>query len=188
MRAFIAIELPKKVCSELQKIPSLLDSQSSAFRWGKADQRHLTLRFLGEVEESLAPSIQRNLMLSLSRFSSFDLQLGKLGGFPKLEKCRILWQGIDRGFESCEQLKKLVDDALSASAITPDPSEQFIPHITIGRSKMGKIVRLPKPTLLRLTAYSSELNVPVASISLFKSDLTPSGPIHTRLAQIPLRG
>ncbi len=185
IRVFIALNLSKKTHTQLSQLSKNLQTNISNFKWSNTDQAHLTLNFLGDIDEALLPSLEQALRQALKSAPVFDLKLGRLGGFPSLGRCRILWIGLDSGLAGCSAVKVLVDQALSEVSIRPE-SKPFKPHVTLARSKSGKIVDLDGKFFRE--SFSSFPIDRIDVVSIYKSDLQPSGPIHTRLAEIPLAG
>jgi 2'-5' RNA ligase len=168
MRLFVAIELPAAVKDELERISCGLPRA----RWVPADQRHLTLSFIGEVDGAELDNIIASL--ETVRALAFPLQLAGAGCFPPRRDPRVLWVGIEKS-DPLNELKKKIDRALNRAGITPD-SRKFFPHITLAR-----VARTPIGRTARFLAEHSGFALPpfeVTSFLLFSSRLTPDGAIH----------
>jgi len=125
-RLFVSLSLPpagKDALAGLQeKLPGVA--------WGAPEQFHLTMRFLGDVETSLAVRIED--ALAAIRVEPFLLPLGGVGRFPPRGPVRVLWASVGRGHTRLHQLRKKIDDAALAAGWRGE-LRNFDPHITLGR-------------------------------------------------------
>jgi 2'-5' RNA ligase len=179
VRAFIAIDLPPGVRSELQRLQSTIRSaleqtQADAHRgatWVRPEGIHLTLKFLGEVpSERLAQVVQA--MRELPPFAPFAVEVKGLGGFPGLTRPRVLWVGIEPSPELA-QLARRVEEAVATLGF-PRESRPFTPHLTLARFKTPR----PLPRLGAIVERQGEQSLgrfEVNEFFLFESKLSPHG-------------
>lgn len=127
IRLFTAIHLPKE-----QKL-SLLARMAGLprVRWQTEDQLHLTLRFIGEVEEHQAEEIR--LLLSEVSFHTFPICLSGVGKFGSRRKARMVWAGV-KGVDPLKALQEKISNVLRRAGVPPD-ERKYTPHITLGRIK-----------------------------------------------------
>jgi len=186
MRTFIAIELPEEIKTILSRIQDELKQTHADVKWVKPENIHLTLKFLGEIEQDLVKKIQSALSEIAQKNSIFTLGLSNIGAFPKLQYPRVVWIGIkhdQRFFEIAGDLEKgLIKIGL------PAESRPFSSHITLGRVRSG----LNRKALVeKLDFLNRNLSSPpefkVFSLTLFKSTLTPAGPIYETIFSCPLK-
>lgn len=176
MRLFIAIDLPVELKQALAK----LRCELPAARWVPAAQIHLTLAFLGEVEEASAGRL--NAELARIQLPPFTLSLTGLGCFPHRQRPRVLWVGLAPD----AQLANLVAAVQSAIRACGLPMEErpFSAHITLGRLRfpapreVGAFLDQPLPAHLPL--------LPVQEFILYASRLHPQGVEHRPLTRFPL--
>jgi 2'-5' RNA ligase len=143
-------------------------------RWLKTDQIHLTLAFLGQVENREEESLRAHL--SAIRFHSFFLPLEGLGTFPRKGAPKILWLGVGRGHPHLFQLHKKVTDAALSAGLQPD-LRPWHPHITLARCEHISAEKL-RPFLRQHEELDLGL-VPINFFALKSSLLTPAGSIYT---------
>jgi 2'-5' RNA ligase len=149
----------------------------SYVKWVKKENLHITLKFFGETEKNnLIEEKMRNLE---NEISAFDISLKGVGAFPDLKKAKILWVGVEKGKGSLSQLFSITENEVAALGFERE-KRNFHPHITFARVKKGKY------SLTRDIDFSFG-PFWVEEISLFKSTLTPNGPIYEILSEIPLR-
>lgn len=164
MRLFIAFDVSDEVkdyCRQIQK--QLPDSRSNPVK-----EFHLTLRFLGECDEKEAEQIKNKL--KKVKFSSFTAKTSDLGVFPDENFIRVVWLGLEPKNEIIN-LKNSVEEELNLAK-----DERFHPHITLARVKF---VKDKKDYIKNLKSIETkEFEFKVNSIKLYKSELTPEGPVH----------
>jgi 2'-5' RNA ligase len=176
MRLFIAIEIPDDLKTKIGRLR--LDIPGA--RWVPAEQIHLTLAFLGEVEEAaVEPLITELARIHLPEFT---LNFSGAGCFPDRRRPRVLWVGV----EPHSQLVGLaagVHDAVLACGI-PQEERPFSPHITLARFRFpapGETAAFfDRPEIQKLPSF------PVREFILFESRLTQHGAVHSPVRVFPL--
>ena len=130
MRAFIGIPFSVEVKQYLEGIKKEILDNSIKANPSRMENFHLTLLFLGEINEKEQIDIESALD-SLEDIKPFDIVLGKPGTFNK-GKESILWVGINEGFDDLKQLHKEVVRLVNDQGFD-FPSNQYKPHITLAR-------------------------------------------------------
>ena len=129
IRLLVALALPDEHCDQLSRLcHGVRDA-----RWVRHENYHLTLRFIGELEEPYLPDILG--ALSRVKSESFSLTLSGVGHFQNGRRIRSLWVGA----EPCDalvQLQSRIDRALRHADVSPD-GRRFTPHVTLARLKNG---------------------------------------------------
>ena len=175
IRAFIATHLPQDVKTYLGQLTEELAEKVHyrAVRWVKPERMHLTLRFIGETEKNLVPELGHALDQTAAKHRQFTLHLEGFGCFPNCKRPRVLWAGIGGELEAAGRLKKDIDAALVPLGWEAE-DRPFRPHLTVGRVKDSrKVASQQWPENVR------PLAIPVKTIHLVESELTPDGPIYT---------
>lgn len=190
IRSFIAIELPPEIKAELASLEKILQGGRHSFvKWVSPDSIHLTLKFLGNITLASIPQIVESLTGMAQGIAPFNLQLGRLGAFPNLNRPRVIWIGIGGEVENLALLQSNVDSGLSALGFSPE-SRAFSPHLTLGRLK-EKMAPGESQGFGKWAAsieMESGCAFEVTSFGLIKSRLTPEGAVYSPLASIELRG
>lgn len=177
MRTFIALDIPDNI---KEKIFIYFDKEREKWRemkWVEKENLHITLKFLGEVEEEKIPLISKILDDVSKRFESFNLKLDKVGFFPSLKSPRVLWVGVYPE-ENVKKLFDFLEKELEKLGFERERRE-FHPHITVARFKKRNIFKMEEKKL----GDSFKAN----EVVLFKSNLTPDGPIYTPLKKVRLK-
>lgn len=171
-RLFIAIDLPQAVRESLRHMTSPL----ARVRPVPVEQLHLTLKFLGEIDGTLALDV-RDALQTVS-LPPFTMQLKGCGVFPPRGNPRVLWVGI-HPLSEVTQLYKRIETKLAQIQV-PKEKRKFSPHITLARLPDSPVRFLPE--FLAGNSLFSSPTFTVDSFTLYSSRLTPKGAIHTPLA------
>ena len=184
MRLFLAIELPGEVRKAVGALQPRLAARASGWRWARPDGIHLTLRFLGEVDDAADAGLRGTWRGIVASAPPFAVAVGGLGAFPPRGRPRILWVGVreepDRG-----QLASLASDLETAARRAGFPPEPraFRPHLTIARARSDGAVVLPD-----LHDEGCAGRIAVNEVVLFESHLEPQGARYVALDRFPLAG
>lgn len=186
MRLFIAIEVPDDIKNEVVALEEERLANFYRAKWIEKENIHLTLKFLGEVEERRLEDVKKIVSEISKNNAKFDLNLKNLGGFPNLKRPRVLWIGVEEGKENIVYLMEQLETAFARFGIEPEKRKKT-PHITMGRVK-ELIQRYGGKEQKEINKLTYESRVFKAnSILLFKSVLTPKGAVHTVVEQYALQ-
>jgi len=173
LRLFVGIALPPEMKLRL----SLLCSGVPGAKWVDAGNLHVTLRFIGEVDEGAANDIDDALVQI--RAPRFDLTLAGVGHFGT----RMLWAGVERN-PALLHLYDKVESAIVRLGFDPE-GRRYAPHVTLARLKYGAEPKiqgfLQEHALFRAAPFA------VDHFSLIASYLTKSGAIYEDQADYALR-
>lgn len=192
VRAFIAAGIPEELKTEIVRISSSLAGKIAGIKWTHRDNLHLTLKFLGDVEEAIVPDIQAILDQAVPEHLPIAYQLDGLGVFPNLRRPLILWLGLLRGGGKLSGLAVDLDKKLSGLGFIPE-KRKFTPHLTLGRIKKGipngLLTKLLGPGEEKINLLSHSAGSLKINMLLFqKSTLTPRGAIHEIISEHRLKG
>lgn len=173
MRLFIAVEAPEDIHNYFFQLQNQISNDIAKMALTKSF--HLTLKFLGEVDEPKKDSVIE--LLRKVKFEHFTAELSDMGVFPNEDYIRILWVGLEPKGKIIK-LQQKIDDPL-VNLFPKD--KRFHPHITLGRIRFVKdkkgFIELLKS--IKIDKKSFEVN----SFKLVKSTLTPEGPFYEVLAE-----
>ncbi|HVR87497.1 MAG TPA: RNA 2',3'-cyclic phosphodiesterase [Planctomycetota bacterium] len=176
MRCFVAIKPSESVRERIAALQCELRLSTADVRWIGAGELHLTLRFLGELGEETVSRLRRTFSDIGSTVPGFSLTYAGIGEFP-----RVVWVG---GSADARPLAARIESAAEREGLARDP-HGFNPHLTIGRIRSDRGSKaLAAAVLLR-----KELRIgvdPVTEFSLFKSTLTPQGPVYETIETFTL--
>lgn len=178
MRLFIAIELPDNLKAALGR----LRVDIPGARWVPPEQLHLTLAFLGEVEETAVGELGK--ALALIQMYPFQLSFSGTGCFPNRHRPRVLWAGVEPQ-PRLMQFAARVHEVVLACGI-PQEDRPFSPHITLARLKFPAVREVD--AFLAMPQKQELLPFPVSEFTLFQSMLTQKGASHVPIRIFPLAG
>ncbi|MEW5806653.1 MAG: RNA 2',3'-cyclic phosphodiesterase [Acidobacteriota bacterium] len=135
MRLFIAIDVPENVKKELLNVLRTLEKIWRGVKWVRPEGIHLTLKFLGEVDESKVESIASALREVAARYQPFCINVSSLGRFPENGKPRVVWCGIREEKGTLVKLAKEIESRMELAGFEREDRD-FKPHVTIGRVKV----------------------------------------------------
>lgn len=184
MRLFVAIELEHPLRRVLLRISDDLSSFGKTIRWLKADQMHLTLKFLGEVPDGNVNAVCQTCAKVAAESAAFELTVDHCGCFPPSGKVRVIWGGGETpaGLLACAAR---CEDALESLGFQRE-SRPFAAHVTVGRVRDDRTNGRLREAIggLRIKKASQ----PAKELTVFRSELTPRGAIHTALGRFRFGG
>jgi len=188
IRAFISIELPEPVRLLLQEEVFLLRKAGGRASWVRAEHMHLTLRFLDEITEEQKSALSECLRNVCTNSTALKLAVEGLGAFPNLRKPDVIWAGVRLVEGNLTALQQGIEQAAETVGLHPD-NKPFHPHVTLARIRDRRV----SEALVQAVRERAEGPPPVfgdefrvGTVALFRSELKPDGPVHTRLEEFPL--
>jgi 2'-5' RNA ligase len=176
VRTFIAIDLAPEVTERMRGPQGALAGCRARLSLVKPGSIHITLKFLGEIDEQALARVKE--ALSSIRFPPFEISLAGVKGNPPPSP-RVIWCEV-RDDGGCRRIFELVEKALAPLGI-PREKRAYTPHATLARVKRFDPSLIPPLKSLAGEEFGS---CPVRSIKLKKSTLTPAGPIYEDLLEV----
>ncbi len=184
IRAFLAIDPPEEIFKEIIKIQERLRKAIQGdIRWVRPEGIHLTLKFFGYVYESDIENISRVVKDGVANMKALLLNVRNIGAFPSVNRPRVLWLGIDGDTDALITLQAEIDAGFQEYGFKKEV-RPFRPHLTLARIKEPKgLVGLAEAVKKNEDYIAGSFTV--TGLTLFKSDLKPTGAIYTKLAHFP---
>ena len=185
MRAFISIEIPAEAKREMAELQRGLQNAGVSASWTRLEGIHLTLKFLGEIQEAQVPVIMVSLVRAGGNSSGFRIEIAGAGAFPDQKNARVVWLGITGDAAGLMKLQAVVEAAMVGAGFERE-DRVFTPHLTLGRirhirSRDAWLKALDELKHIRLPGFD------VKSVCLMKSELKPSGAVYTELGRVALK-
>ena len=188
MRLFIAIELPTEIKDSLARLQQEFKKTGADVKWVEPQNIHLTLKFIGETEEDKLREIIQSLKETAGGKPAFKMRIASCGAFPKISSPRVIWASLDKGDKETKEIAQELENRLVMHGI-PKEERDFSSHITIGRTRSGlnrdKLVSCLNTLAGKPEEETKEFTI--SKITLFKSTLTPKGPIYEALQEASLK-
>lgn len=182
IRSFIAINLPDQIKKELGFLIEKLKEKNpnKNIKWVKPENIHLTLHFLGYLEQEKIKEVERIIQKSIISLKSTKIELKDFGGFPNLEQPRVLFISCQEVRNTLHNLQKKLGQELERIGLETDHRSWRI-HLTMARLKTPLHLLVTNLNKLQLKSFE------VKSIDLMKSELTPKGAIYSILKNFSLQ-
>ena len=185
VRTFLAIDLDEDIRQRILAVGREIDVGSAKLRWVADGQLHVTLRFLGDVQDNMVPEVCERAAAATTSVEPFDFAVrGVLPVPPDGRQLRMFWVGIEDVTGRMAALHDALAAALSGMGLKEE-ARRFQPHVTLARVKF-----CPDAAACRQAAepYRQEDfgTQHAAQVVAHSSRLTPRGPVYTALARTPL--
>jgi RNA 2',3'-cyclic 3'-phosphodiesterase len=182
LRTFIALPTSSEAQGTIARIQASLKESQAGVKWESQDKFHITMVFLGNVEQSKLELLSTALARSVQQFQPFTISYASLGAFPNIHTPRIIWIGI-RNNPVVLDLQATVQRICEEFSF-PKEDRAFHPHITLGRVKESR--NLSRLTEAIKTITFEPIETRCSNLLLMKSELHPSGSLYTILKSFPL--
>jgi len=181
-RLFVALEPPAAVREEARRAGDHLRRAVPHLqaRFADPEAAHLTLVFLGRVDEAAVPAVVRAVEGVARTSRRFTARTAGLGAFPTTARPSVLWLGLEDGASSgLPPLHTGLTDALAGTAALE--RKRFVPHLTLARVRTLRGVDRSQVGDALAAFEPAAAAWPVDEVVLFESELRPDGARHMRL-------
>lgn len=178
-RLFIAINLPMELKKQLAVLEQELKYKYCNVKWVTEENFHLTIKFLGEVPVDTFDEVIEGIKAGIEAIESFNISFKKLGVFPKKDKAKVIWLGVDKGKEDVVNLFNKIESALAKVGFKKE-TKAYKPHLTMGRSREPQFIDIDK------FPNNFEGICRVKSVDLMMSNLTHKGAVYTLIESVDL--
>ena len=178
MRTFISVSLPREIVNIKKMLQSTINSKGAEIKWVRDGNMHLTLKFIGYAPETSVDDINNTLKSVTEEFSTISLSLVGSGCFPRPERARTLWVGIDGELDKLDDFVDAINAHLEPLGF-PIEERKFIPHVTLARINYPQ-KQTPDITQFLNTTFA-ELPMNISRINLMSSHLFSKGAGYTIL-------
>ncbi len=188
MRLFVAAEIGERLADRAVELIRELQKRTAdaapraRLTWLAVNRLHITIRFIGEVDDVRAAAIVAALQPPLD-VPPFDLTLAGVGVFPKSGPPRVVWTGIEQGRDDLIALERELSSRLTTLAKAPE-GRPYSPHLTLARVREAAGLR--PASLLEGLEDRSLGTTRIDATTLFQSRLSPKGPTYVPLSRTAL--
>jgi 2'-5' RNA ligase len=185
MRTFIAVDLSPHVRSRVASFRDDLAEAVTGVKWVEPENLHVTLLFLGEVDDREVLAVCRRVSDVAAKHTSFAISVERFGCFPTPRRPRVLWVGIDEGADRLVGLHDEIETALAEQGGYRREERAYTPHITLGRVSGAGPGEALAPLLLKHAGWDGG-SMPVTELHVLSSTLTHDGPEYAVLSRAKL--
>ncbi len=181
IRLFVALKIPEEVKAKVNEIRRNISPEHEGLRWESNDKLHLTLKFIGEVEDSLVKPISGALSF-IEEYDKFFCSLTQFGFFFKRQEAKILWLGLNTDKRIYNLVDK-VNSELEQFSITRE-ERKFKAHLTLLRIKR----KVDDDFIKKFRSFKiPEIKFIAGEIALIKSELLPGGSKYSDIKTYKLK-
>ena len=182
-RTFVALMIPSDWADYLGTISRELASKMRGLSWVRPENLHLTLRFLGDLDDAGVQRVCDLVVREGGAATAPRACLGPIGAFPNLNRARVVWVGLAEGQGAVSEVASRVNDALARGGFG-EPEKPFRPHLTLARVREGA---RGLEALRDATPPPAPPAALLDRICVMKSELHPAGARYTALTEARLR-
>lgn len=180
IRAFVALPIPEAARAVLGPFLEQCARCAPGLRWVPAENLHLTLRFLGDIDEQVAGRLADRL--GTIRAAPFTLRTGALGSFGGTRSPRVVWLGLEEGASQAQGLAELCEAACRELGLDAE-ARPFRPHLTLARARDREPPPLPRlPPAPAIEPWTA------GEFVLYRSQLGRGPARYTPVRRFPLTG
>jgi len=183
IRSFIAIELPDDLRWELSRLQKKLKVDRPRVKWVNPEGIHLTLKFLGDVDNAMIEPITQAMTQATQEIPPFNLDVQQLGAFPSLQRVQVVWVGLGGEVDKLAKLCQFLESNLTRLGFAAE-QRPFTPHLTLARlsNEASPSERQRFGELIASTRLELSYSIKVDALSLMRSQLASTGAIYSRIS------
>lgn len=187
IRTFIGVDIGEQIRANAVALQQRLARVDAGVRWATPESMHVTLLFLGEVNEREIVPVCRAVESVAGREPPFTLRVSGVGAFPTPRRPKTVWAGITDGATELQRLYELLEEKLLDMGCYRKEERGYTPHLTLGRVKAEHGGHVLAAELPKLLAWDGGRTT-VSEVRVFSSELRREGPEYTVLGRGALKG
>lgn len=187
IRSFLAFELPVDIKRIIMAVSEDVRQLPLNVRWLNVKNIHLTIVFMGDVQEEQIKPIQDIVKDVCQGYGPFSIAIKGIGIFGSRRNPRVLWIGLDGAIDRMGYFRDDLQKGLRPFGIKEE-KRRFKPHLTLGRFRKGARTGTHLDDLLSKYHDLTSPDRIIEELVLFKSDLKPGGAVYSKLNGWPLIG
>jgi 2'-5' RNA ligase len=185
IRTFIGIDVGKPIRDRLVNLQETLSRAGAEVKWVEPENLHVTLLFLGEVDEREVPAVCSVVGESVAQHQPFAMSIETAGCFPNPRRPRVLWVGVGEGAQDVCALHDSLETPLLDLGCYRREDRKYTPHVTLGRVKSDRPADKLAVALAKNAAWKGGDST-VHEVHVMSSQLGSKGPVYTVLSRAKL--
>lgn len=185
IRTFIAVGVDSGVRAAAAALQRELAKTAPEVRWTTADQMHVTLHFLGDLDDRDLAGVCRAVTKVCTKRPPFRLTVSGVGAFPTARRPKTIWAGLTEGAEELSALHAALAVPLSDLGVYRHEERAYNPHLTLGRLKADAAAPAVAAALPKYADWAGGDTL-VTEVRVMSSELRRDGPEYTVLGRAEL--
>lgn len=177
-RTFLGIDVGPEIRARLLSLQEELAEIAGDVKWVEPENLHITLLFLGEVDQREIIDLCRAAQGAVAELPAFTMSVTGAGCFPNARRPRTLWVGVGVGVQEVCAVHDAIEKPLLEMGSYRRETRGYVPHVTLGRVRGEQAHHDLAKALARHKSWGAG-EVQVRDVQIMTSDLTPDGPIYT---------
>jgi 2'-5' RNA ligase len=186
-RTFIGIDIGDAIRSAAAALQKELAKTGAGVKWASPESMHVTLLFLGEVDDRELHGVCREVKAVAAGEAPFPLRVSGVGAFPTPRRPKILWAGITEGVEPLRRLNAGLEERMLDLGCYRKEERGYSPHLTLGRVKGDADSFALASEIAKRLAWEGG-RFAVDEVLVFSSEMDRDGPVYTVIGRAPLSG
>jgi 2'-5' RNA ligase len=186
-RTFIAVNIGPEIRHAAAALQQDLTAVSPAARWVEPESLHITLAFLGDVNDREIPALCATVAAAVKPLPPFTLAVAGLGAFPTPRRPKTIWAGITEGRDELIAIQAALIEPLESLGVYRREDRGFTPHLTLGRIKSEEGDSPLAGEIPKRAAWTAG-RADVSDVIIYGSERRRTGPEYTVLGRAALRG
>ena len=186
-RTFIGVDIGDAIRANTAALIKDLSKTGAAVKWVAPESMHVTLLFLGEVDDRELHAVCKAVKEVAAGEPPFPLRVSGVGAFPTPRRPKILWVGITEGVEPLRRLYAALEERMLDLGCYRKEERGYTPHLTLGRAKGDADANALAPEIPKRSAWEGG-RFAVDEVLVFSSELARDGPVYTVIGRAPLSG
>ena len=178
IRTFLSVPVPSAVVKLQKELKTVVNNHGAKVNWVRSDNIHVTLKFIGDMPEDDVDQIGNKIKDIIGSTQSLKFKISGTGCFPKKERPRILWLGINGDLLPLQTLVTKINEALDHLGY-PKEEKNYLPHLTLARIKYPQ-KHTPDISSF-LNAEYEPIQLQINKIHFMRSELFFKGSVYTIL-------
>ena len=184
-RTFIGVDIGDAIRASATALIKELAKTGAAVKWVTPESMHLTLLFLGEVDDRELHAVCKAVKEVAAGEPPFPLRVSGLGAFPTARRPKILWAGIVEGVEPLQRLNAALEERMLDLGCYRKEERGYSPHLTLGRVKgdadsFTMAAEIPKRLAWEGGRFAVE------EVLVYSSEMDRDGPVYTVIGRAAL--
>jgi RNA 2',3'-cyclic 3'-phosphodiesterase len=186
-RTFIGIDIGDAIRASTTALIKELAKTGAAVKWVAPEGMHVTLLFLGEVDDRELHAVCKAVKSVAEGEPPFPLRVSGVGAFPTPRRPKILWAGITEGAEPLQRLNTALEERMLDLGCYRKEERGYTPHLTLGRVKGDSDSFALAPEIPKRSAWEGG-RFAVNEVLVFSSEMERDGPVYTVIGRAALSG